>query len=129
MLTLSTRHLRPLTLSLMLAIAGTFALPLAYSQGPDGPPQRIDFAGALGLDATTASAFEQVMRAQHARRKELGIDRETLQVKHELLRQETDQKLAKLLTPQQLKKFHELRQKPPGHERPRREGNRPPPNS
>ncbi len=104
----SLRKFRPALLSLAIALA----LPLAQAQSHDHPPPKIDFA-ALGIDAKTAAAVEKVLREQHEKRRMLDTEREATREKMEALRRETDQKLAALLSPEQLKKLQELRPRPP----------------
>ena len=86
---------------------------LANPQKPDGPPPRIDFAGALQIDAKTAQAVDQILREQHEKRKALGLDHETIKAKLDALRQETDEKLSKVLTLEQRTKLHQVQPKPP----------------
>lgn len=104
---------------LSLAIAASLTLAHAQQRGapPDGRPPRIDFASALALDPTTAQAVGQVLHEQHEKHRTLGLDAETVRSRHEAIRQETDEKLAKLLTAGQLEKLHQLLPKPPGGDR------------
>jgi hypothetical protein len=120
MFKLTPNQIRPVVLSLILVTVLPFAQSQAQPQGqaPDGRPPRIDFASVLSLDARTAQAFEQVMREHREKRRALDIDLEAMHARQEALRQETDQKLAKILTPEQLKKFNQLRPQPPHREGP-----------
>lgn len=115
------RKFRPALAPLVFALA----LPLAQAQSPDRPPPpKIDFAGALGLDAKTAQAVDKVLREQHEKRRALDIERHAAREKMEALRRETDQKLAAILSADQLKKLHDLMPRPPrpdGPPPPRRE--------
>ncbi|MBI1890437.1 MAG: hypothetical protein HYS18_07320 [Burkholderiales bacterium] len=71
------------------------------NQGPRraGIPPRPDLASALGADAKTAQAVEQVMRDHRE--------------KMEDLRKQTDMKLSKLLTEEQLRKLHQMHSRRP----------------
>lgn len=77
---------------------------LAYSQGqppggPGGEPPRMDVTKSLGVDAKTAKAVEQILRE----------DRE----KHDAVRNETNQKLAKVLSREQIEKLRQMMPRPP----------------
>lgn len=115
--------LRKLWSALPLVFA--LALPLARAQAPDRPPPlKIDFASALGIDTKKAQAVDKVLREQHEKRRSLDIERHAAHEKMEGLRRETDQKLAAILSPDQLKKLHDLMPRPPrpdGPPPPRRE--------
>lgn len=63
----------------------------AAQQG--NPPPRIDVATVTGANAATAQAVDRILREHHD--------------KMEALRNDTDGKLSKLLTPAQLDKLHE----------------------
>ena len=99
-------------LAFVVAIA-TSSSVFANPQKQDGPPPRIDFASALQIDAKTAQAVEQILREQHEKRVAMGIDHETVKAKLDTLRQETDQKLSRILTVEQRAKLHQLLPKPP----------------
>ena len=91
------------------------ALP-AYAQPANRPPPKIDFRTALGIDADTAQALDQVLREQHQKREALHAEHEAARAKMDALRAETDKKLAALLSAAQIRKLHELR--PPRPDRP-----------
>ena len=101
------------------------ALPLAQAQAPDRPPPpKIDFASELGIDAKKAQAVDKVLREQHEKRRALDYERHAAHEKMEALRRETDQKLAAILSADQLKILRELLPRPPrpdGPPPPRRE--------
>ncbi|HEX7647156.1 MAG TPA: hypothetical protein VF450_07090 [Noviherbaspirillum sp.] len=105
---------QPIRAALLRTVAMSLALSascLAYSQGqppggPGGEPPRMEFAKSLGLDAKTAKAVEQIMRE----------DRE----KHMAVRRETDQKLTKVLSREQLDKLHQMMPHPPRGDAPPR---------
>lgn len=109
----------PLLRAAVLGLALT-ASCLAYSQGysqgqpPGGPggqggePPRMDVAKSLGVDTKTAKAVEQILRE----------DRE----KHDAVRNETHQKLSKVLSREQIEKLHQMMPRPPrGDAPPRRD--------
>ena len=80
---------------------------LAYSQdqppggpgGQRGEPPRLDVAKSLGVDARTAKAVEQILREERE--------------KHMALRNETEQKLSKVLSREQIEKLHQMMPRPP----------------
>ena len=96
----------PLLHAAVLSLALTTSC-LAYSQGqppggpggPGGEPPRMDVAKSLGVDAKTAKTVEQILREDHE--------------KHDAVRNETNQKLAKVLSREQLEKLHQMMPRPP----------------
>lgn len=105
----------PVLRAAMLSLALSTSC-MAYSQGqppggqggPGGEPPRMDVTKTLGVDAKTAKTVEQILRE----------DRE----KHDAVRNETNQKLAKVLSREQIEKLHQMMPRPPrGDGPPRRD--------
>lgn len=94
--------------------------------GECAPPQRKNIGMELGLDAKTAAAVKQILdqqREQHraqmlAWQKQDQPTRESRKAQRDALRKQTEQKLAKLLSPQQIDKLHQFLPKPPRPPRP-----------
>ena len=117
---------RPTIYLAALALSG-----LAFADQPAGPPPGGPGRGGapmerlaqdLGLDATQQAQVKQILDAQRARmeadRAQFDASgtrpsREEMHAKHVQMDAELDQQLSTVLTPEQLAKFKEMRQRRP----------------
>lgn len=126
-----------LTLFLTLAIASVPALQAqpaegqnaAHERGPGGPgggnrPNLDRLAEELGLTADQKAKLGPIMKHQQeemqALRKDESLSQEQRREKGRALREENQKAIAAILTPEQAKKFAEMRERGPrgGGERP-----------
>jgi hypothetical protein len=98
-----------------LAIASTSAVAQLATPGGAPPPPRVDIVSLLSLDAERARQVNEILRAAHDRaiaaRAQIGrpTDDTTRNVLHaalQAIRQEADNQLATVLSPEELAKFH-----------------------
>jgi len=109
--------------------AAALASTLVMAQQHGGHPPRIDIAALLDVDAAKAQQVQSVLddgRSQMRALREQGrptdeASREKRREAVEAIRQDTDKKLAAILTPEQVAKLKAAMPRPPGP--PRERGN------
>jgi len=90
-------------ISLIPSFAGfLFAGFIGFAAAQVPPPGRVphppmDVAAALGIDADRAAQVQQILRAS----------REKMRAAMDAIRSETDQQLAAILSPEEIKRLHE----------------------
>jgi hypothetical protein len=117
-----------MTILRTLFAAAVLASTLAVAQGPPGgPPPRIDIAALLNIDAAKAQSVQAILddgrKQMHALREQGkpadDAARARMHDAMEAIHQDTDKKLAAILTPDQISKLKAAMPRPPGPPRER----------